>query len=1290
MPARLTPWLRRLRHLAALLIITLGILSGLAYLLTPLLTDWRDDLARYASTQLGQPVSIGGLQARWRGLGPALRINDLTLGDPKGNDCIRLEQVDLDVGLFDMLMHRNLSPVRVTLHRLQIQLVRRPDGSIRLAGLNQQQTNPDNRLPLILPARLRLRDIELIWEDQKKGLPALKIPHAQLDLDTRDGALHLAAKMRLNEHSSGQMVLVADFDSVPWQANWSGRTYLLLKDLSSDLLPADYLPAPYRLRGVVRKAALWSDWQNGQLQKLQGQLDLPDLQLAHGGRSIRLNDLRGDFQLDRLPRGWALRMDRFSLSHRGLSWPNGRLELALQQDSDGNWQVTASADYLRLQDLVSLYQIHPGDPTLSEALSALDPQGELQTLQLELLTGETPRWRISSQISGLGNRPWESLPGVQGLSGHLSGDQDGLQLQLDSQPLTLTLPKVMRHPIRLQRLRGDLHWQPGEGQGWRLSSDELVAYNEDVYTRSRLRLDAPGTDLADLQIDLQTDFRDGRASAVPDYLPTPIMGKNLVRWLDQAFDGGRITSGTMLLLGPLRDFPYAKTHNGHFEVLFGIEDLQVEYRKGWPPLTETTAELRFHNNDLDIALEHGRIYDSEIVQAHGRLSPLNPTGPLQIHGKIRGPLQDNLRLLSETPLRKDFGGLAGSLQGVGESQLQLDVTLPLSQHGKYRLDGRLRFLDAGLRLPAWDLDIDRLQGELVFDLNGVRAQKLTGVALGGIPLRAEVVPGADGLTWINAHSRLAIEQIRRRMPELPLAPVSGSGEFDIRVGIAGRQTKHQGSRLLIESDLAGIAIDLPPPLAKKAAQTAPFRLALPLTDNPVLHLSYGGFLDARFTRDGRRSAIRFGGGPAKLPKAPGLHLAGHLPALDLSPWLALQDSGGSRASLPPLSTDLTFGHLGLGSFGFDNIHIGVRETERGWDGTAAGSNFSGRFLIPTNLDSSPIDIDLERLGLHFDPANTATAASAKDQTGSSPRDWPALDLRCAKLLLNDRELGQLELKLRRTPEGARIAPISLRGKNLALTGELDWSVPPGGKYGASQLHGKLESRDFGALLQTLGFAEQIQKGKAKIDFDFDWPGYPATLNLSSLAGELNLQIDKGVFVEVEPGVSRAFGLLNIGALQRRLRLDFRDLFGKGFSFDRTEGSFHFDKGDVYTNDLTIKGPSGVINIAGRTGLVKQDFDQLVTVTPDFGAVLPIAVGTSAGPLAGVAVWVAQELASEQIDKLNRFQYSVTGPWDNPEVEQLDTGGALSKLLKPFTGGGAGSGGDKAGANGIEGATLFEE
>lgn len=52
------------------------------------------------------------------------------------------------------------------------------------------------------------------------------------------------------------------------------------------------------------------------------------------------------------------------------------------------------------------------------------------------------------------------------------------------------------------------------------------------------------------------------------------------------------------------------------------------------------------------------------------------------------------------------------------------------------------------------------------------------------------------------------------------------------------------------------------------------------------------------------------------------------------------------------------------------------------------------------------------------------------------------------------------------------------------------------------------------------------------------------------------RLRKGQFVELEGGTQalRVFGLLNFNSIGRRLRLDFSDLFGKGYSYDRLTGS----------------------------------------------------------------------------------------------------------------------------------------
>ena len=107
---------------------------------------------------------------------------------------------------------------------------------------------------------------------------------------------------------------------------------------------------------------------------------------------------------------------------------------------------------------------------------------------------------------------------------------------------------------------------------------------------------------------------------------------------------------------------------------------------------------------------------------------------------------------------------------------------------------------------------------------------------------------------------------------------------------------------------------------------------------------------------------------------------------------------------------------------------------------------------------------------------------------------------------------------------------------------------------------------------------------------------------------------------------------------------------------------------LVSNEITPpRDLSGVLNVA--TSILAVAFSCFFVWVAFFGP--PISEVFRGTFVAGIAVLVAQRALSDQVDRINRFDYSVTGPWGQPEVTQLDSGGTLSKLLSPFSGRGDG-------------------
>src|SRR3546814_5824173 len=118
----------------------------------------------------------------------------------------------------------------------------------------------------------------------------------------------------------------------------------------------------------------------------------------------------------------------------------------------------------------------------------------------------------------------------------------------------------------------------------------------------------------------------------------------------------------------------------------------------------------------------------------------------------------------------------------------------------------------------------------------------------------------------------------------------------------------------------------------------------------------------------------------------------------------------------------------------------------------------------------------------------------------------------------------------------------------------------------------------------------------------------------NLQGRFTLAARDGQLVDVEPGAGRVLGLLSVAELPRRLLLDFRDLFSKGFAFNRMGGTIAFADGQARSDDMNIDGPAAEIRIHGSADLRAETFDQHIEVLPKSGNLLTVAGAIAGGPV----------------------------------------------------------------------------
>ncbi len=1094
------------------------------------------------------------------------------------------------------------------------------------------------------------------------------------DLSVRGGEVHLESWTQL-----GSGVLIESLNRLTLRglglAGADGSAATAPPPSAAGATPAEVRPGPQgtprtlrldHLEGLVRVGRPGSGWQ----------VQAADLGLALDGAAAR--DLQLDLRLDGAGRPRALGLELHELDLRALArlaaaWPAARPPPA------------------------------PLDPAL---IAALDPRGRLGPLTLHAAapTDAPPVWRASTEVRGFGLTHTGRLPGLTGLDARLRADQDGGQASLEGRAVALDLRPLFGAPVALDGLDGELTWERGPTGGWQLAATRVHATHGPLEGQAQFTLDLPPA--GGPVLDLEATVDRGDLTQTRLFLPVGILPHQLTDWLTQALAGGTMTHADLLLRGPLHDYPF-REGTGRYDLTMGFRDVTLSYRPGWPPLTGADGAVHFVNQGLDIRLDRGQVLATEVTAGSASIPDLwHPR--LSIHAQGQGPFADGLRFIRETPLAAALAPAVATLTADGRARLDLDLAIALETHAPLTVNGRLTWPQpATLGIQGTPIALTGLTGQLEFSTQGVRTEGLR-ARLWGRPLTLSLTSGApaagtgpvaaDGGTRVQARARLPVTLLATHLPS-PYWRLA-SGELECDLGIQLPQSAPGAPRppltFTLASDLRGLALDLPSPLGKPPATANPLRLHGILDPGHSLRLD--GTLaplawDLQLALDPPRARldrgrVTLGAGQAAPPSAPGLALDGTLDALnlpDLMDWWERTGRalGGATAASPgaavgPITADLRVGRLDLGGVALTASRVQATPAGAGYDlrlsareaggqirlpaaGAAPGlgpgpvpSKGRGKAQEPDRTAAEPLVLDLEYLDLKAllpgDPAGSAAAPAANRTAGESPRP-PALALHITSLRWGETALGRLTLDLHPDVGGFRVPRFQFEGLGeTRVTGDADWLSGPGEGRGRVTLD--LRSADTGPLLRALDYAPLLSPAPVDARLRLTWPGAFSDFALARAAGRIELDVGPGRILDVDPGVGRVLGFLNLGELRRRLTLDFTDLYQQGFDFARITGRIEVRDGLARLTTFDIDGPASDIRVTGTADLRTRTFDQRVTVEPSIGTSVAIASAVGGGPAVGAAVYLMDRLSGGAIDRLASYQYRMTGPWTKPEMTRL--------------------------------------
>ena len=1237
-------------------VVALAVMLSAARLLLPGMSEYRVQLQFVAQKVLKRPVSIGSLDADWHGLSPVLKLNQVVVSDKRFPDGeLSVNEVHVVLDIIESLRKRQWITAGVRLIGIHLSL------QTDLTSRGDKQQDFGSLAWLLLQESIAVEDVQLDWSDPGLFEAPVEFTGLVLQLVNQGNRHQFSLQTDLPESLGKTLKVAADLRGAGAAfQTWGGRVYLKTEGLELAAVQHLFPDSPMVATGSL-DLELWAGIHKSQAQWGSGLFAVHAARFGTAtadAQAIVADSLSSRFHWRAVEQGWKVGLNGFELQRDDRTiWPSTDVQLTVGTAPGLN--IEGGMTLVVLEELNALLPLMPWvDADALAMVDRLQPQGLLHDagFRFSLVEGSAPAFAARAKMENLQFAANEGLPGVRGLSGSIEGNLQSGNLYLQSSSASLAIPKLFPAALELEHLDGVVHWQR-YADLFRIESKRLTMNSSSLGLVTRWQLDWPYTQSSPW-LDMQLALDDLPIGDVRHFLPEKVMPSRAVAWLQEALVSGTATDARLLLQGRLDQMPFDH-HEGRFEARFDFEDTVLDFHPTWGQLDEIGGTAVFTGRSMHITGSAGRILESPVERVVAVINDLKKP-LLEIQGTAGGTLAGMLEYVNSSPLGAQFGRLIDGMDSSGDAHLQLELDIPLKPElGEIRISGDVELDDNDLVPKNGGIGLADIKGTLHFTGDGISVDKARARVLGQ-PVRVSVYrkgkPG-QSKTVVDIDGKLKLVKLIQKK-EFVLAPhISGATHWRALLNIQNQPRPGiQQVELELRSDLKGVSIDLPEPFNKSSTDLRDLRIRwVPGQEStlPVV-IRYAEFADAQLlltanTPSLRKLHVRFNGGAAQLPEEDVIHLSGHVEELDLGRWISVFSSAPTSGAKPlPLTVDLSVESFYLAGAGVKNIQATSHAPDP-WYFNVEGEGASGwvRWLFADKAVPARIMANLQHLVVtsQEQPEGHETTDSMR------PQALPEMNIVVAKLNWNERDLGSIRVIAKRTLQGIEFETVDMDSKAIVLRGSGAWLELDG--WQSSRFKAEIQEGDLGELALLLRTGSTVKGGKLSGSMQLSWPGSPADFSLAKVEAELDLSAKNGRLVSVDEGAGKLLSLFSLNTLQRRLTLDFSDVFKEGFSFDKMQGQFVVMDGDVFTNDFIIKGSSAKIDIAGRTGLVARDYDQLVTVTPQVSSTLPIAGVIAGGPAIGAAVFLADKLVGDKFNRMTRIQYQVTGSWDEPVYKKLE-------------------------------------
>lgn len=903
--------------------------------------------------------------------------------------------------------------------------------------------------------------------------------------------------------------------------------------------------------------------------------------------------------------------------------------------------------------------------------------------------------------------PWElRIPDIHNLSGSFDANQAGGKAMVKTpgspagEASMVSFGGALAEPeVPFSTLDSQFSWQVDRaaGAGWlvvRVDRFDFTNGDGKGSATGRYQTGGRGSGVVDFRARVDSM----QAKRVWRYLP-PELSEGLRHWIKDAFEAGTVEGAEARWRGDIKDFPYrqkapggqgtqpAQGGQGEFRFAGKTRDLLFKYSPDWPAIHGVSGEVVFDRASMRFQADRATILEVPLTGVAVRIEDL-ADARLEIDGRAQGDAAQMLKFVNTSPLVETIGGVTRPMVAKGPATLDLSLRLPLDDMQAATAKGQVNLAGTMVEYEPAQVRLNDVNGHFEFTekslaLNGLNA------SFNGTPIELTGQTGEPGSMRLRARGTMTADGLRQFAANPLTRQLRGATRYQ-----ADMEITRDGTRMTLESDLVGLASELPSPMAKTADANWPFKLTMspiPVSATvmppgaqragasadrieasvrgEILLSAERGRNDARKPMQLTRAALAVNRHPAMPDQGVTVQFTGQ--RIDLDAWMqvfsaAANTGGGAGAGLfggdapaLPVTVSLLADEVRIADRNLNKVVLGASRAGPQWIANLVAREING-FIAWSGTASTSGKLTA-RLGRLEIPKSQQQELAASLSTG--PAGLPAMDITAERFVLGGLELGALELVARNASSQAVLASAQQGAASRTAARPRVWQLErlrltnPAAELDAkgqwdrtTVLSYRLNIRDAGAFLNRLQLRDVVKGGAGALSGELHWSGSPFAIDLPTLGGTMDIAVRDGQFLKVEPGAAKLIGVLNLQALPKLLTLDFKDIFAQGFSFDELRGGVGIERGIATTDSLAMRGLQAVVQIKGQADLKASTQNLKVVVIPELnGGLATLAYAAIVNPAIGLGAFLAQSLFSQPLSRALAHEIEITGSWADPTV-----------------------------------------